>query len=168
MSTGHEKVISAEDALGFGGQMLAEGRAVKMRLGGYSMWPTMIPGDVATIIPIRAEDVKVGDVVVFDRGHRWIAHRLISKEDVNGISTFVSRGDSCMNKDAPFGEETLKGSVVQVQRGKGLWRLDGLKSQRFGRFMAITSDFSSPMIHAALFGWRLPQRIWRRLRRVFQ
>ncbi|MCF8256631.1 MAG: hypothetical protein K9J06_03710 [Flavobacteriales bacterium] len=167
MSPEADKVLNTEETFGLGGQMLAEGRTVKLRLGGYSMWPFLLPGDVATIAPVKADEVLLGDVLVFDRGDRWIAHRLISKETKGKNHVLRTRGDSCINEDAPFKEEKLRGKVVEVQRGRRVFRLDHLRAQRLGRMMVTTSDVSSPVIHALLLAWRLPFRIWSRVLPLF-
>lgn len=116
MSTTDEHVMSGDELLTLGKQLLAEGRDLRMRLGGRSMFPTLRAGDVATIVPVTGGQPNMGDVVVCDRGDRWVAHRLIRMEQTEGGLRYITQGDSCMRPDEPFGNVTLLGRIIAVNR----------------------------------------------------
>ena len=116
MSSTAERVLSSEELLTIGKGLLAEGKEIKMRMGGHSMFPFLLPGDVASIISKPISNLCVGDVVVFDRGDRWVAHRLIRMEDTDEGVRYITQGDSCLRMDIPFGNEHLMGHVTAVFR----------------------------------------------------
>ena len=94
----------------------------KLRLSalGYSMLPTIWPGDVLDIQAIGCEQVRAGDVVLFQRGERFFIHRVLRNcpsPDGSGRPSLVTRGDSMPTEDAPVGAEQLLGRVSSVQRG---------------------------------------------------
>ncbi|MDO4462781.1 MAG: hypothetical protein Q4C30_09895 [Bacteroidia bacterium] len=62
---------------------------------GFSMFPTIWPkSDLkAEYVPLR--DIKEGDIVIFQRGDRLVAHRVVKV----GEEYLRSRGDSCLYLD---------------------------------------------------------------------
>ena len=116
MSSTAERVLSSEELLTLGRGLLAEGKEIKMRMGGHSMFPFLLPGDVASITSAPISNLCVGDVVVFDIGDRWVAHRLIRIENTDTGVRYITQGDSCFRIDRPFGHEQLMGRVTAVLR----------------------------------------------------
>jgi signal peptidase I len=164
MSTAPDRILNADELRDVGSQLLQDGHSVKMRLGGYSMWPFLLPGDVATIVSARIDTVELGDVLVMDRGDRWVAHRLISAYHKGDATILQTRGDSCLRNDALCPEELLIGRLVQIHRGPSVFSIDSPTSKRYAAFMVLTSGVSSPMLWLILQIWRLPFRAWRKIR----
>lgn len=111
-----------------GWALLQDGQPVRMRMGGYSMFPVMLPGDVATISKVPTEHLRKGEVLVFDRGDKWVAHRLVSIRESDTGMAIITQGDSVLYPDAPFGHGVLRGVIRSVSRGdrtfdprKGPW-----------------------------------------------
>ena len=90
-----------------------------LRVTGWSMLPVIRPGDTLTIKYCDAEQIAVGDVVLFTRGSKLIAHRVISAmADQEQITT---KGDSSPSPDAPIAATQLLGKVVDILRnGEGI------------------------------------------------
>src|SRR4029077_1473899 len=62
-------------------------------VNGTSMHPTLQFGWRVYLRPARGEDLKVGDIAVF-RGERYLTvHRLVWKEQAEGVDRLVFRGD---------------------------------------------------------------------------
>lgn len=75
--------------------LLGEGQSVTINVSGRSMSPTFRDRvDKLVISPFRPEDLKVGDVVLFDRGDAICVHRIIER---NG-DRLVIRGDGNSRK----------------------------------------------------------------------
>lgn len=96
----------------------------KLRLGvtGWSMLPTIWPGDTLLIESAGYEAVSEGDIVLYGRDSRVVAHRLIAK--VRGREKedeqFITRGDGMSQPDPPESASRLLGKVVLVVRnGRG-------------------------------------------------
>jgi len=117
MSSSGHSLYEQDELRSMGHALLREGRSVRMRLGGYSMFPLMLPGDVGTIVPVPIHDLREGDVVVFDRGDKWVAHRLIAIRESGGDTALVTQGDSLPSPDRPFGADGYRGAVRSVTRG---------------------------------------------------
>lgn len=60
----------------------------------YSMEPTLHIGDALIIIKTRPEYLRVGDIIVYQRGSSKIVHRIINKAFINGSYRFLIKGDA--------------------------------------------------------------------------
>lgn len=56
--------------------LLRQGRSVRFRAPGRSMYPTIRDHDVITVEPIEPSQVKVGDIVLYSDGKGVVAHRV--------------------------------------------------------------------------------------------
>lgn len=94
--------------------------SLRLRVSGGSMLPT-IWGDVLSITRVSRNDVRKGDIVLFARHNRLIAHRVISEEGFHRKSHLLTRGDATLLPDAPVEEHELLGKVCAVARnGKNI------------------------------------------------
>lgn len=66
-----------------------------------SMEPNLRKGDYVICIGVRAEDIEVGDIIIFNLPHKSnIVHRVINKtKDINGNWRFLTRGDNNNSPD---------------------------------------------------------------------
>jgi len=87
--------------------MLREGRAIELPAQGTSMLPLFAPGATIRVWPARAEDVRVGDVVLVDIDGQLVAHRLIQAR----AGRIVTRGDDMVEADAPLPATAIIGRV---------------------------------------------------------
>jgi len=88
----------------------------KLRLGvtGWSMLPTVWPGDTVVIERADSEAVSEGDIVLFQREHRFFVHRVVGK--ITEDSTILTRGDAMPRPDPPVVDRDLLGKVVLILR----------------------------------------------------
>ena len=71
-------------------ELLGEGQSVTIQVSGHSMSPTFKDGvDRIIISPFKAEELKKGDVVLFNRGDTICVHRIIKRKG----DRLVIRGD---------------------------------------------------------------------------
>jgi hypothetical protein len=82
---------------------------------GSSMVPALRDGDRLRIEPVAHGTLMLGDIVVARRGPRLVAHRLIALRD--GIAT--TRGDACVQEDAPISQTEIVGRVSRLKRARG-------------------------------------------------
>ncbi|MCX8168791.1 MAG: signal peptidase I [Candidatus Methanomethylicia archaeon] len=83
-----------------------------------SMEPTLNIGDIIVIRGVRTEDLKVGDIIVFNppkpyyNGIPWV-HRIISIQSIGGEKYFRTKGDANLYPD-PFTltKENIIGIVI--------------------------------------------------------
>jgi Peptidase S24-like len=85
---------------------------------GCSMVPTIFPGDILTIRRAAAEELQLGDIVLYERAGRFFVHRLIGKDKEHGsTSHFTFRGDALTKDDPPVTQCEILGKVVLVESG---------------------------------------------------
>jgi hypothetical protein len=132
----------------------------KLRLTarGYSMLPTLWPGDLLDIEATSFDLVHAGDVVLFTREDRFFIHRILQKQgpsDVSGRPILVTRGDSMPDADDPVFPEALLGKVIACQRRKAqAFAVPGLRWTR--RCLGLATAYSARLRGLALrvHGWR--------------
>lgn len=90
--------------------LLADGKEVKLKMQGTSMFPSIKPGEFAVIKPIDFTTLRVGQVIVFQEGSRWVAHRLLEIQNEH----FIAQGDSLITADLPIEKTQLIGVVNSV------------------------------------------------------
>lgn len=87
---------------------------------GFSMRPFLKGGEKVIVAKTRAEDLKIGDLIVYKPPHfnQTVCHRLVKK--VNGKDGWLlyTRGDACPEPDRPIGEDIIIGRVAIVLKGR--------------------------------------------------
>lgn len=73
-------------------EYVSQGTPVRIELKGTSMQPTLVSGDVLTLLPIHSDPV-VGDVVLFRTQGRYILHRVVAVDGTH----YTMRGDNCVS-----------------------------------------------------------------------
>jgi hypothetical protein len=111
------------------------------------MLPSVWPGDVLTVRRRSPAELLPGRIVLCYRDQGFVAHRLIGRQG----DRILTRGDSHLWDDPPFGEDEVLGEVVSILRN--------------GRTVALT-----PAWWHRIFSWtvrhsELCTRIVLRLRR---
>jgi signal peptidase len=97
-------------------QALMTGTVVRFRAGGTSMYPTIRDGEVITIALVGPHEVGRGDVVLYRREKRVLAHRVIGLTMRDGHGVFHLRGDAKAGCDAPISADAVVGRVISVCR----------------------------------------------------
>lgn len=118
---------------------------VRLAALGYSMLPSLWPGEQLTIEARGMGQVRCGDVVAFRRSGRLFIHRVIQIE--TSPPGVLTRGDSMPAADAPLSAEELLGVVtalwgtdgraLPVPRISGLRRLAGLALAYSGKLRSL-------------------------------
>jgi len=95
--------------------------AGRLRLGitGWSMLPTIWPGDTLVIERVGCEEVCMGDVVLFGRDRRLFVHRVIAKTGNLAEEVILTQGDGMSHPDQAVKPSELVGRVSFIlRRGK--------------------------------------------------
>jgi signal peptidase I len=89
---------------------------VRLCVTGWSMLPTIWPGD--TLLVERADHARVskGDIVLFGRDHRLFAHRVVAKAGKSEAAWLITRGDGMLRPDPALDGSELLGKVRFVVR----------------------------------------------------
>lgn len=100
--------------------LLGEGKTIRLKAEGLSMYPSIRPGSVINIDPvIQTGELLPGDIIVWKRGHGFVAHRLVRKYRKNNTDYFVTRGDCKFHEDAPVSAELIAGKVSRIEYPEG-------------------------------------------------
>src|SRR5579863_8072793 len=83
---------------------------------GWSMLPTVWPGDTLLVDHIDPDQVREGDVVLVGRDGRLSAHRVVSRPQSSGNAHWITQGDAMPVPDRPVTEGELLGRVNYVIR----------------------------------------------------
>jgi len=94
--------------------------SLRLRVTGFSMLPSVWPGDLLLIRRRVIKQIYPGDIVLFARHGRLIAHRVVFKTDDPEAPSLITRGDARPSQDSAIGPAELLGKVSAVLRG-GEW-----------------------------------------------
>lgn len=94
--------------------------SLRLRVTGFSMLPSVWPGDVVLVRRQRMQQIHPGDIVLFARHGKLIAHRVVFKTNDPEIPSIITRGDALRSQDSAIGPTQLLGKVSGVLRA-GKW-----------------------------------------------
>ena len=136
-------------------QLLREGLAVRLRVGGRSMEPFVADGDLVTLRSVVPGAIRLGDLVFSQEpGVAPLLHRVVSRRRDPADSWIIrTKGDAAGRPDAPVRGEHVLGRVVAIRRelppgGHVEFHL-GARPRALVLTMALASRFA-PRIFAAL------------------
>jgi signal peptidase I len=86
---------------------------VRLRVSGTSMAPAVRPGDLLAVEKASLSQVETGEIVVFARDGRLVAHRLVAKAEGH----LITRGDRARRNDSPVASAEFVGRVTNIERG---------------------------------------------------
>jgi signal peptidase I len=114
-------------------EVLRSSGTLRLQVTGWSMLPSVWPGDTLLVDRANSSAVSEGDMVLFARDRRLFAHRVVSKrghhEDSRVVTQIVTRGDAMPAPDSPVSDRELLGKVSSILRN-GQW----IKPRRSLRF----------------------------------
>jgi signal peptidase I len=113
MNRGQKYFSSVKD---MGSSLLSEGKTIRIKAHGYSMYPSIKPGSIIIIEPLSQKGNPVpGEIVAIKRENGMIVHRLIKIVIKDGVRTYIARGDSNAYADAPITIDRISGRVVRTE-----------------------------------------------------
>jgi hypothetical protein len=98
------------------GEVLRSAGRLRLGVSGWSMLPAFWPKDTLVIERANCDEVCVGDVVLFRRGHRVVVHRVIGKAGEASNQTVRTQGDGMPYADDPVNSSDLMGRVSLILR----------------------------------------------------
>ena len=96
--------------------LLSEGKTIRIKAHGYSMYPCIKPGSLILIEPISVKGFpKPGEIIAVKREAGLIVHRLIRINVKNGIRYYIARGDSNAYSDNPVKIDKIVGRITGAE-----------------------------------------------------
>jgi signal peptidase I len=96
--------------------LLAEGKTIRIKAHGYSMYPCIKPGSLILIEPLKIKGFPVpGEIIAIRRENGLIVHRLSKIININGVSSYIARGDSNAYADNPVKIDKIAGRIVRAE-----------------------------------------------------
>jgi hypothetical protein len=101
-------------------ELLAEGKVIRARAEGFSMYPFIRPGSMILLGPVNDETIlSPGEIIAWKRESGFVLHRLVSIIRNDSETLYITRGDSCMNPDPPVKRDQISGRVLSVEDRRG-------------------------------------------------
>jgi hypothetical protein len=115
------------------GEVLRSFGNLRFEATGWSMLPSVWPGDTLLVDRVSRDQVHIGDVVLVGRDSRLCAHRVVSRSVVSGSEDkenpmWITQGDAMAAPDRPVSESELLGRVSYLIRA--------------GRLMAVRPELN--------------------------
>jgi len=108
---GDENALKCELA----SEVLRSSGTLRLRVTGWSMLPSVMPGDTLVIERISSDAISEGDIVLFGRDRRLFVHRVVTRSQPQSAE-IVTRGDAMPAPDPPVSESDLLGRVSFILR----------------------------------------------------
>ncbi len=124
---------------------------------GLSMLPLFYHGVEVHINP-KTNDIDIGDVIVFNRDNKFIAHRVLSPITREG--QLLTKGDTLFYLDAPVHQEEIlgivdytrkKGKVILVERDRRMSKLSGTLGHMLVDRFSFLPDWAKFLLYFSLF-----------------
>lgn len=97
--------------------LLSEGKTIRIKAHGYSMYPSIKPGSIILIEPLKTRGTpKQGEIIAIKRENGIVIHRLSGTKKINGTDFYYARGDSNAWTDDPVRIEKIVGRVTGGER----------------------------------------------------
>jgi hypothetical protein len=142
-------------------QVLRSFGTLRLEVTGLSMLPSVWPGDVLFIERREMREIAAGDIVLFARHGKLVAHRLLYRTAVADQPYAITRGDGLLSLDDPVSPEELLGRVRHILRA-GTHVEPGMDSRFWARVKSQLVRRSAWIARVLAFLHRLQGDMWRR------
>jgi len=105
-----------ESVKNIGTSLLSEGTTIRIKAHGYSMFPSIKPGSLLIIEPLKIKgDPQRGEIVAIKRENGLIVHRVVKILIKDGKRYYVARGDSNARTDQPVPVSMIAGRITKAE-----------------------------------------------------
>lgn len=114
----NKREFSALKEIGF--TLLSEGKTLKLRADGFSMFPSIKPGSIVFIEP--ASDISAlekGTIIAWKLEKGFVVHRIVRKFEKDNQIFVVTRGDCNLHEDIPLPATLIAGKVIRIEYPEG-------------------------------------------------
>ena len=119
-------------------EILKKGYCVRIPTLGRSMFPLI--SSIIHIEPAKAEDIRVGDIVVYSSEEKMVAHRLAKKIIKEEKEFLVVKGDTWLGSSEVLPGNVI-GRVIKVEK----WGIQLNFKRGIGKIFDIICRSTSPL-----------------------
>lgn len=112
---------------------------VPLKTFGLSMRPAIYGGEWVVVRRVSAEKVRIGDVVIYQAGNVFVAHRVIRKRVQDGRVYFTVKGDAHLEAEGEIALEEIVAKVVALQKMDKRIDMDRPRWRLANRMIALCS-----------------------------
>jgi len=127
-------------------EVLRSSGRLRLRATGASMLPAIWPSDILSVRSHDALEALPGDIVLFGRQGRLVAHRVLQRTASQDGILWVTRGDSAGGNDAPVSSHELLGRVTAIERGSRRLTPHQSVASRLISWILRRSDFATRVL----------------------
>ncbi|MGD0341471.1 MAG: hypothetical protein ABSA76_07175 [Bacteroidales bacterium] len=137
--------------------LLAEGKTIRAKADGYSMYPFIRPGSSVLLGAVN-DDVTLipGEIIAWKRESGFVLHRLIAIIKNGNETHYITRGDSSLQEDPPLSRDQVAGRVIMIEDKNG-------KTREGSQLIKKPCYFYNRFVVWTLFQWRRILRPWLRI-----
>jgi signal peptidase I len=96
--------------------LLSEGKTIRIKAHGFSMYPSIKPGSLILIEPLNIKGLpRPGEIIAIRRENGLIVHRLSKIIRKNGVAYYIARGDSNAYADNPVKIDKIAGRIIRAE-----------------------------------------------------
>ena len=96
--------------------LLSEGKTIRIKAHGYSMYPCIKPGSIILIEPLKQKGLPVpGEIIAIRRENGLVVHRLTRITRKNNTDYYIARGDSNAWADNPVKIGMIAGRIIRAE-----------------------------------------------------
>jgi signal peptidase len=128
-------VWSSTGLLGFTPTIIASG----------SMIPTLDPGDIAIIISVSPQTIRIGDIIQYQTTDMMVIHRVTDTYRAGGTRWFITKGDANTEPDEPVNQNQVIGKSIFTIPQLG-WVSVALKDLAANTFTFLTTTLRQTLI----------------------
>lgn len=153
---------SVERPCGLAEEVIRKFGAIRLRVFGTSMVPSILPGDLIHVRRAGPLEISAGEVVLFIQNGRLFAHRVVGRKvstlpsGMAGEPVLITRGDRLLQDDAPVSSAELLGRVVSIDRAGRKITVARHKSNRpIARLLQASDRATSIYLRLTAYFWTI-------------
>lgn len=155
-NTGEPRAITALKCE-LAADVLRSSGKLRLQVTGWSMLPSVLPGDTLMIERATREQVSGGDIVLFHREGRLFAHRVVANVDgrQQNCRQIVTQGDAMASPDPAVTASELLGKInFIVRKGKLIEPGRRLDFSQRAVAMLVRHSSSAARLIVGIYGMR--------------
>jgi len=120
---------------------------VPLKTAGLSMRPAIYDGEWVAVRRVATSEVGAGDIVIYQAGNVFVAHRVIRRREQAGQVFFAVKGDAQLAAEE-IAAERVVARVVALERGSRRIDLDRPGRRLANRLLAGYSSWADTFYRA--------------------